>query len=611
MITNYPFYEVVRGGVTNRGIIKALDKTPYELDYHGFEGLVDCYNSVFAHSSDFVDFYAKGNSIIGYNDEVISGRIKVDTNWFVWDIDNVDLHKATSDAAYLIKKITKLYLKLPLENFRVFFSGNKGYHIFYLSPELEELGDVPNKNAIVRDVCSFLASDIESFDTKIYDAARIIRTTNSINSATGLYKIPIDINMFSKSVEEIVNTVKLESQNQKQIDYSEPSKEMDGVLFDLIKQSLDKKLARAESSGKLSSNDLLEGIKNGFSQGNRNSGLTSIAGMLHRRGCDDNFVGAIVGAINNAAETPLGEQEIHTIVRSVSRYSVDPAFVEVTNKDVLTIRDSLNNYVNTRKRVDRVNTGFDHMNLQLPFFDPGDVMLIAARSGVGKTTLSMQLLNNLAQSCHGYGLFESLEMANPFIGLRASCIKLNQGETKYSAEEVSDLIVNRKELIDEISEYWERLLIVDKDSLNLQQIEDYYNIANDMCNNSLRALLIDYGGLIRGTENYEGVSLVAKSLKGLAKRLQTRVIVVVQLSRAAGDGTMPVRMDMLRDSGSWEEGADYIYGGWVSKDDSNRIHISCLKNRWLEGRNNMFDLINTGLHLRSEEYKPEEAERGW
>jgi replicative DNA helicase len=124
----------------------------------------------------------------------------------------------------------------------------------------------------------------------------------------------------------------------------------------------------------------------------------------------------------------------------------------------------------------------------------------------------------------------------------------------------------------------------------------------DKFNMQVSAVFIDYGGLIRGAEDYNKISSIARGLKELSKKLNTRVMCAVQLSRAAGDGTIPVTMDMLRDSGAWEEAADYIIGAWFSRSDQHRIHASILKNRQGE-RDVLFDIINKGLYYHTEDVK--------
>jgi replicative DNA helicase len=80
----------------------------------------------------------------------------------------------------------------------------------------------------------------------------------------------------------------------------------------------------------------------------------------------------------------------------------------------------------------------------------------------------------------------------------------------------------------------------------------------------IRLLCVDYLGRMKGTgkDAYEKISEIAKGLKNVAKECHMAVIVVVQLNRTGGKGTVEVEMDMARDSGQIEEAADYAIGMW-------------------------------------------------
>jgi replicative DNA helicase len=108
----------------------------------------------------------------------------------------------------------------------------------------------------------------------------------------------------------------------------------------------------------------------------------------------------------------------------------------------------------------------------------------------------------------------------------------------------------------------------------------------------LRVLLADYFGLLNlsGGDAYERASRAAIGLKQLAKQEKLAIIVASQLSRAGGNGSEPVALEMLRDSGVVEESADFILGAWrpekqrdISPEDyfaaKDVLRVAILKNR--------------------------------
>src|SRR5207237_1880706 len=61
---------------------------------------------------------------------------------------------------------------------------------------------------------------------------------------------------------------------------------------------------------------------------------------------------------------------------------------------------------------------------------------------------------------------------------------------------------------------------------------------------------------------YDRASQVGVGLKEIAKSAGVALVVATQLSREGGDGSEPVSLTMLRDSGVLEESADFVLGAW-------------------------------------------------
>ena len=160
------------------------------------------------------------------------------------------------------------------------------------------------------------------------------------------------------------------------------------------------------------------------------------------------------------------------------------------------------------------------------------------------------------------------------------------------------------DLQDDLISKWDATDMIATDSLSLEDVEAYYKIAQEESGGAYKVLLLDYFGLLRGADDYRSISKIAREVKTMAKRLNTRIILLVQTSREGGDGTVEIKLNHLRDSGALEEAADAVMGLWVSPSDPNRIHASMIKNRYGK-RGARFDFINEGLHLRNVEYVPD------
>ena len=98
-------------------------------------------------------------------------------------------------------------LKLAPEEVDLYFSGSKGFH---LTVDPRRLGIIPSKdlNAMYKALALhlYLTYQIPIIDLRIYDKRRLFRMPNTINSKTGLYKVPLTIQQFSNfSYEELMN----------------------------------------------------------------------------------------------------------------------------------------------------------------------------------------------------------------------------------------------------------------------------------------------------------------------------------------------------------------------------------------------------------------------
>jgi len=585
----FKYVESVQGKASNRGNIIKITSSNIDIDCYGTD-MVDSYHSIFKFPEELTE-------IAGYK-----GKVSIDCLY--WDMDHELLEQAYMDTGSLVQRL--ININVDSKSIRIYFSGNKGFHVLLPSIDIQELGGREDMPRIVKDICNTLAYGLESFDSVIYDKTRIFRTSNSKHSITKLYKIGLTIDEFtSMDISDIKEIARYQKSPPKWGEAVSNNK-----INELIKESLAGRLkTMSNAAGKFTYSELEHGMQDGFAKGKRNSGLTSVAGVLHRKGIGKNFIASILHAINDRAVEPLDTKSIEIIINSVCSYPVDQQYTELSDRDIITVGDAGKRWKELRTKCGKLNTGFTHIDRGITFFDPGQVLVIAGRGGVGKTTLAMQFANGLATSLNGRALFVSLEMPTPSLFFRAATISTNKSADVEMATNkiIEQLLKDDKNIID-VSKYWERVLLVDKDSLSLEQIEQCFNIAENKYHN-IDVICIDYGGLISGATDYNQTSAIARGVKALAKRLKTRVILVLQMSRAAGDGTTPVKMHHLRDTGAWEEAADYILGGWISEIDPNRIHMCVLKNRFGE-RNIMFDIINKGLSYSTVNTKYDTKE-GW
>ena len=191
-------------------------------------------------------------------------------------------------------------------------------------------------------------------------------------------------------------------------------------------------------------------------------------------------------------------------------------------------------------------------------FRPGALYIIGARPGVGKTIVGMQIAWELSRS--GPVSFHSLEMGKSELYNRiiSSEAEVYIGNIEKGTLRDHDWLKIAKVRTDIQSH---KLAIHDKSGQNLLQIRALANSVKG--NGELKAIVIDYLGLIQDTEKgrkrYEMITDISIGLKNLARDLNVPVIALAQLNRGPEQrkDSEPDMAD-LRDSGGIEQDADAV-----------------------------------------------------
>lgn len=138
------------------------------------------------------------------------------------DFDNEeDIDKAREDLLFVIWKLhLSAGFNLPMEAFRIYFSGKKGFHLIipwqYLNIEPH-----PNLDKIFK----WIAEDLheqsinKTLDLVVYEKRRLYRLENSIHQDTGLYKIPLQ---YSEAVDCSIEELKKLASKNRYLSYQKP-----------------------------------------------------------------------------------------------------------------------------------------------------------------------------------------------------------------------------------------------------------------------------------------------------------------------------------------------------------------------------------------------------
>jgi len=239
-----------------------------------------------------------------------------------------------------------------------------------------------------------------------------------------------------------------------------------------------------------------------------------------------------------------------------------------------------------------IPTGFIDLDKQLAGLQKADLIILAARPSLGKTSLALDIARHAAiNEKVPVGVF-SLEMSKQQLVERLIAAEANVDLWRLRTGQLSD--EGEDNDFGKIGKALDRLsmapiFIDDAASPNALQIRTMARRLQS--EKGLGLLIIDYLQLMQGTGRIENrtqeVSKISRSLKNLARELNIPVVAVSQLSRAPEARTDQVpKLSDLRESGSIEQDADvvmFIYREDKVKKDTDRkniaeIHISKHRN---------------------------------
>lgn len=229
-----------------------------------------------------------------------------------------------------------------------------------------------------------------------------------------------------------------------------------------------------------------------------------------------------------------------------------------------------------------LDTGFIDLNKKLGGFHDSDLILIAARPGMGKTAFALNLVLNASLKSNASVAVFSLEMSKDQLVQRLVSCQRNVPLKNIANGRIAD--DEWKKLMDGMKILGQtKIYIDDTPGINVSEIRS--KCRKLKLDKGLDMIMIDYLQLMEGEGKNENrqqeVSKISRSLKILAKEMNCPVVALSQLSRntESGKDHMPKLSD-LRDSGAIEQDADivmFIYRDEYYNDDSDKKNIADIK----------------------------------
>lgn len=231
--------------------------------------------------------------------------------------------------------------------------------------------------------------------------------------------------------------------------------------------------------------------------------------------------------------------------------------------DVVTqVIDKLETLSQMDSDITGLSTGFTELDNKTYGMQAGDLIIVAARPSMGKTTFAMNLVESVLFNCRLPALVFSMEMPADSIVMRliSSFGRVHQGHLrsgKLNGDEwtkVNSTIVHLENT---------NLYIDDSSALPPNELRSRARRIAKQHNGKLGCIMVDYLQLMKvpgmGDNRVGEISEISRSLKALAKEMNCPVIALSQLNRSLENrpNKRPVMSD-LRESGAIEQDADLI-----------------------------------------------------
>jgi len=226
-----------------------------------------------------------------------------------------------------------------------------------------------------------------------------------------------------------------------------------------------------------------------------------------------------------------------------------------------------------------VPTGFHDLDQYLSGLQKSDLIILAARPSMGKTTLALDIARQAAAKHSIPTVIFSLEMSTQQLVDR-----LLAAESKVNAWNLRTGNLSAESEFSKIRDSLDRLskapIFVDDMAGN--SIVRMRSVCRRIrAEHGIGLIIVDYLQLMSASKNYDNmvnqVTEISRSLKALAKEFDVPVIALSQLSRAVESRGGRPRLSDLRDSGSIEQDADivmFIHREDKGKDESEKTNIA-------------------------------------
>lgn len=313
----------------------------------------------------------------------------------------------------------------------------------------------------------------------------------------------------------------------------------------------------------------------------------------------------VIALAAEVSEAAFDESQLATAVMELAEQEVFSISQQHDRRSFIPIKDSL---VESFERLDElqrsggslrgVPTGFDDLDRLLAGLQKSNLIVLAARPGMGKTALALNLAQYVAvHAKKKVGIF-SLEMSKEELidRLLVAQADLDAWRLKTGQLDQQEFL----KLSDAMGVLAEAALFID-DTPGASVFEMRTKARRLMMEHQIDLLIVDYLQLARGRtqdNRVQEVSEISQGLKNIARELRIPVLALSQLSRAieSRGGKLPQLSD-LRESGAIEQDADVVMFLY-REDEENRELVKLRVAKHRNGAVGEIDLIFRGDRIK-------------
>ncbi|MFA7231720.1 MAG: replicative DNA helicase, partial [Victivallaceae bacterium] len=263
------------------------------------------------------------------------------------------------------------------------------------------------------------------------------------------------------------------------------------------------------------------------------------------------------------------ESEVKVLVDKLETKIFDIRFAN-TQSDIVHIKDSIiESFKNIQKILNKevevgIKTGFCDLDKYVIGFKPGEMFVLAARPSIGKTSLALNFIRNVALKGNKNRsvAFFSLEMTTEQITRRLLCTEAGVSESKFF--DGSFAAHDMPKLTQAVNTLKNSQIFIDPTGgLTISELRA--KARRLKMKENIELVVIDYLQLMKADGKVESrqqeVADISSGIKKLAKDLNVPVLVLAQLNRevekASGPAARP-KLSHLRESGAIEQDADVV-----------------------------------------------------